>query len=467
MRVMFRVLCLCLIISLARADSVAQTQRATPIQAAHLTSEQEHQRLMDQLHIKTLRRGADGDPTSPFAANYDDARANLYPRLPDPLLLANGSTVTTPKMWWERRRPEIAEEFEREVYGRVPKDTPRVTWELISTKKEKNGEVPVVTKKLSGHLDNSTYPFLSVDIDLTLTMPAEVTAPVPVIMELSWSPEILAALAKRFPQAAPSNSGPTWQAQVLARGWGYATYIPTSVQPDDGDGLTAGVIGLTNRGKPRKLDDWGALRAWAWGASRALDYFETDKTVDAKQVGVAGHSRYGKAALIAMAYDQRFAIGYISSSGEAGAKLFRRNFGERIGNVAGTGEYHWMAGNFLKYAGPLTENDLPVDAHELIALCGPRPIFIGAGATNGDGWADAKGMFMAAVAAGPVYKLLGKTDLGSSAFPPIETAVIDGDVAFRQHSGGHTPAPNWPIFLTFAARYLRTQSSPPLPQGTP
>lgn len=154
------------------------------------------------------------------------------------------------------------------------------------------------------------------------------------------------------------------------------------------------------------------------GEPGVLDYFETDKTVNAKQVGITGHSRYGKAALIAMAYDQRFAIGYISSSGEAGAKLFRRNFGEQIGNVAGTGEYHWMAGNFLKYAGPLTENDLPVDAHELIGLCAPRPIFIGAGATNGDGWVDAKGMFMAAVAAGPVYKLLRKTGLGSNAFPP-------------------------------------------------
>ncbi len=173
------------------------------------------------------------------------------------------------------------------------------------------------------------------------------------------------------------------------------------------------MIGLVNKGQARKLDDWGALRAWAWGASRALDYFETDKSVDAKQVGIEGHSRYGKAALVAMAYDPRFAIAYISSSGEGGAKLFRRNFGEQIGNVAGTGEYHWMAGNFLKYAGPLTENDLPVDAHELIALCAPRPVFIGAGATNGDGWVDAKGMFLAAVGAGPVYKLLGKKGSGN------------------------------------------------------
>lgn len=465
MRKMFPAVCLSLIIPVCRLHSVAQAKAAEPNEPAHLTSEQDHNRLMDQLHITTLRRGADGDPMLPFAANYSEAKASPYSTLPDPLVLANGTKITTAKMWWEQRRPELVEEFDREVYGRVPKNTPHVDWELISTKKEKNGEVPVLTKKLKGHVENSKYPLISVDIDLTLTTPADATAPVPIIMELSLSPEVFAALVKRFPTMDSSDSGPTWQQQVLARGWGYATYLPTSVQPDNGEGLTAGVIGLLNRGQPRQLDDWGALRAWAWGASRILDYFETDKAVDSKQVGLAGHSRYGKAALVAMAYDQRFAVAYISSSGEAGAKLFRRNFGEQIGNVAGAGEYHWMAGNFLKYAGSQTENDLPVDAHELIALCAPRPIFIGAGATNGDGWVDAKGMFLAGVGAGPVYRLLGKKDLGTVEFPPIETALVSGDIAFRQHSGGHTPAPNWPAFLTFAARYLRVQSSPARPQG--
>lgn len=424
-------------------------------QPAHLTSEQDHQRMMDLLHIASLRRGADGDLKSPYAANYDETKANPYPKLPDPLRLKGGKKVTTAKMWWEQRRPEIVEDFGREVYGRMPKNTPKVSWEVISTTKEVNGDVPVITKKLSGHVDNSAYPQVTVNIDLTVTTPAKASGPVPVMMEFSWSPEVLASLAKRFPEMSASTSGPSWQQQVLAKGWGYAVYIPTSVQADNGEGLTQGVIGLLNTGQPRKLDDWGALRAWAWGASRALDYFETDKSLDAKYVGVEGHSRYGKAALVAMAYDQRFAIGYISSSGEGGAKLFRHDFGEQIGNVAGTGEYHWMAGNFLKYAGPLTENDLSVDAHELIALCAPRPIFIGAGATNGDGWADAKGMFLAAVGAGPVYKLLGGKDVGTSEAPPIETALIDGDIAFRQHSAGHTPAPNWPTFLRFAGRYLK------------
>jgi len=203
------------------------------------------------------------------------------------------------------------------------------------------------------------------------------------------------------------------------------------------------------------------LRAWTWGASRALDYFETDKAVDAKQVGIEGLSRYGKAAIVTMAYDERFAIGFIGSSGEGGVKLHRRNFGELVENVAGTGEYHWVCGNFLKYAGPLTWDDLPVDAHELVALCAPRPVFISYGASTGPGaegqWVDQRGSFMAAVAAGPVYRLLGKKDLGTAEFPVVETALIEGEIAYRQHKGGHTTVPNWPTFLKFADRYIKVK----------
>jgi len=427
---------------------------AAPAEPMHMTSEQDHQRAMDALHITALRRGVDGDPKSPHAANYDEAKANPYSKLPDPLVLKNGKRVKTARMWWKRRRPEIVEDFDREILGRVPKSTPRVNWEVTATTKETSGTVPVITKKLAGHVDNSSYPSIKVDIQLTLTTPAYARGPVPVMMEISFSPEVLAAIAKRFPDRQFSYPGPSWQQQVLDRGWGYAVYIPTSLQADNGEGLTQGVIGLVNKGQPRKLDDWGTLRAWAWGASRALDYFETDKSVDAKRVGIEGHSRYGKTALVAMAYDARFAIAYVSSSGAGGATLYRRNFGERMENVAAANEYHWMAENYLKYAGPLTPNDLPVDSHELIALCAPRPVFIGVGAVQGDGWADPQGMFIAEVDAGPVYRLLGKKDLGTADFPAIETALIDGDLGYREHTGGHTPAPNWPTFLTFASRYL-------------
>jgi hypothetical protein len=424
-------------------------------------TEADHQRLMDLLHMTTIRRGRDGNnKESPYYANYDEAKANPFPKLPDPLVLKNGKPVKTAADWWHLRRPEIVEGFDREIYGRVPKIVPKVTWQVAKTTDETVGEVAVVTKQLVGHVDNSAYPQITVDIQLALTTPANATGPVPVVMEFGFGGFGAGRGGARgpLPPGPPGTgrglAGPTWQTQVLAKGWGYAVLNTGSIQADNGAGLTQGIIGLVNQGQPRKLDDWGVLRAWAWGASRALDYMETDKAVDAKRVALEGHSRWGKATIVGMAYDERFANAFVSSSGEGGAKLHRRDWGEIVENVAGSGEYHWMAGNFLKYAGPLNWGDLPVDSHELIALCAPRPVFISAGATNGDGWVDAKGSFMAAAAAGPVYRLLGKKDMGTTEFPPIETPLMDGDVAFRQHSGGHTPAPNWPTFITFAERYF-------------
>ena len=442
------------------APTPATRPAPTPEQLAmRAAAEKDHQRLMDVLGIKELRPGASHDPKMPNPVNYDESKANVYPTLPDPLRLKNGKRVASAQDWWSKRRPEIVEDFDGEILGRVPANVPNVTWEVVSTTDEKIGDVQAVTKRLTGHVDNSAYPKITVNIELTLTTPAHAASPVPVIMELAFSNEFMAAIAKSIPEmmpGGPGNEGPTWQQQVLARGWGYAILSPTSFQADNGAGLTEGIIGLLNKGQPRKPDDWGTLRAWAWGASRALDYFETDKAVDAKQVGVEGHSRFGKTALVAMAYDPRFAVAYISSSGTGGAKLYRHIYGELTENLAATGEYHWMAGNFLKYAGPLTPGDMPVDAHELIALCAPRPVFIGAGASvvGKDGWADPRGMFLGEVAAGPVYRLLRKSDLGTSIYPPIETGLMEGDLSFRQHSGGHTPGPNWPTFLDFASRYL-------------
>ncbi len=417
----------------------------------HLTAEEDHQRIMNLLGIETIRHGVVGNAASPFYANYDESKANPYPQLPDPLLLNNGKRVTTPATWWSTRRPQIVELFDREIYGRAPGHAPGVTWTVLATDSTNVGGINVVTKRLQGHVDNSSYPLINVDVRMDLTTPTDATGAVPVIIEFG---SIGTGKPNASAPPAHSDAVPSWQQQVLAKGWGYAILSPSSIQADNGAGLTEGIIGLCNKGQPRKLDDWGALRAWAWGASRALDYLESDKSVDARRVGIEGHSRWGKAALVTMAYDQRFAIGYISSSGEGGAKLNRRNWGEVVENVAATNEYHWMAGNFLKYAGPLQWSDLPVDSHELIALSAPRPLFIGGGATNGDGWADSKGMFMAAVAASPVYRLLGERGLGATTFPPMETPLIDGDLGFRQHAGGHTPAPNWPTFIEFASRYM-------------
>ena len=439
--------------------AAAQTNRPIDSSAyppiVRLTAEQDHRRLLDILHIDSLRPGPSGNPKAPNAANSDESKATTYTSLPDPLLQKNGAKVTTAEMWWKERRPEIVEDFDREVYGRMPASLPAVTWEVASVTRDSNGTFPVITKKLVGHVDNSAYPLDTVDIQLTLTIPEHADGPVPVIMEFGF----IFPPGFKFPPPPPgaaAPAGPTWQQQLLAKGWGYAVIIPTSYQADNGTGLTKGIIGLVNKGQPRKLDDWGALRAWAWGASRALDYFETDKLVDAKKVGIEGLSRYGKAALVTMAYDQRFAIGFIGSSGEGGAKLHRRNFGEKVENVASSSEYHWMAGNFLKYAGPLTPNDLPVDSHELVALCAPRPVFISCGSPEVEGnWLDDKGMFLAGVYAAPVYELLGKKGLGVTTMPPMETPLIDGEIAFRQHSGGHTTGPNWPTFIKFAERYFK------------
>jgi hypothetical protein len=427
--------------------SIAAQARAADPPPLELTAEQDHKLMLDKLGITEIRQGANGrDPNAPNAANYDESKANPYPVLPDPLLLANGKRVAGASAWWKKRRPELVELFDREIYGRAPQHTPVVSWEVKSTSNETVADRPVVVRKLIGHVDNSSYPAITVDIDLTLTTPAGAKG-VPVIIEFfpaEWASRI------------PPQPKPTWQEQVIARGWAYAILSPSSIQADNGAGLTRGIIGLINKGQPRKPDDWGALKAWAWGASRALDYLQTDADVDAKRAVIEGVSRYGKASLVTLAYEPRFAMGFIGSSGMGGAALARRHWGEMLENVAGSGEYHWMAGNYLKYAGPLSVNDLPVDAHELIALCAPRPVFIGAGnPAQGDGWVDPKGMFMAAAAAGPVYRLLGKKDLGTTEFPPIETSLVAGELAYRQHSGGHTSGPNWPTFLDFASRYFK------------
>jgi len=299
-----------------------------------------------------------------------------------------------------------------------------------------------------GHIDNSRYPSVSPSINLTMYTPANATGPVPMIVTVTAGPGGYGAPKPNAPpstETEPPPGSPLYQ--LLAIGWGYGTMEVGPIQNDYKGGLTSGIIGLMAQGQPRKPDDWGALSAWAWGLSRAMDYFETDKSVDATQMGVEGHSRYGKTALLAAALDPRWAIVYPSCSGELGAKPSRRNWGETVDRVAAS---HWVDENFHKYAGHW--NDLPVDSDELIALVAPRPIFLNGGTT--DQWADPHGAFMAAVAAGPVYRLLGKKDLGATEMPAPDTALVSGEIAFRYHTGGHSDLPDWPTFLEFAQRYL-------------
>ncbi|MFO7301282.1 MAG: acetylxylan esterase [Acidobacteriota bacterium] len=445
-------------------------------------------------------------------ATYDESQANPYPNLPDPLRFEDGRRVTTPEQWQERRA-EILELFEREVYGRTPKETPAVRWEVLQTSRGTNGGVAVVTKELVGRVDNTSYPDLVVNIRASVTTPADAQGPVPVVLSfgatgfgapadpLPNEPEPTTVCQPGGPAAAgrgipapagrgaaagrgavagrgaggpPAPQGPTPQQQALARGWGYATVMTNSIQADNGQGLTCGIIGLVNRGQPRDPDDWGVLAAWAWGASRVVDYFETDRDVDEGRIALYGHSRWGKATLLAAALDPRIAVPYVSSSGHGGAKLHRRKYGELIENVADT-YYYWMAGNYLKYAG--NWDALPVDSHQLIALVAPRPVFLSAGndpqknpdgtiatrvddqgrtvvAQANDAWIDPRGTFMAAVAASPVYELLGRRGIETADFPPLDTKLIAGDIGFHQHPGGHVSGPAWETFYTFAAKYF-------------
>lgn len=437
--------CILLLFVVALISSVSAQWSKEERERIGRFSWEDHHLMMQKLGISELRPGPSGNPDAPDAANTDESKASPYTTLPDPLTFNNGAPVQTPEDW-ERRKGEIFEAFDREMYGRMPESTPAVVWEVVEKATTAVGDYPAITRKLTGRVDNSSFPAISVEIDMTLTLPKDAEGAVPVILEFGWG--------FQFSRSEKSNE-PTWQEQVLAKGWGYAVLIPTSVQADNGAGLREGIIGLVNKGKPRDLDDWGALRAWAWGASRAMDYFETVPEVDASWIVIEGLSRYGKAALVTMAYDPRFAVGCIGSSGAGGAKILRRVFGEQVENLASLGEYHWFAPNFIKYAGPLTPLDLPVDAHELIALCAPRPVFISVGSPKVEGqWIDGRGMFLAAVHAEPVYELLGKQGMGTDTYPPQETALTDGEIAFRQHPGGHTVGPNWPTFLNYAERYF-------------
>jgi hypothetical protein len=438
---------------------------------------QDHQNMMQQLGITKLRPAPSGSvpETDPRAANYDESKANPFPNLPDVLTLKNGRKVTTADMWWKQRRPEILEDFDREVLGRVPPNVPRVTWSVTNTVEGVVGPYPVIGKQLVGRVDNSAHPEIEVNIQMTLVTPADAKGPVPVMMMFGGGGGLPQPAGAPAPQGrggrgapAPGADPPATQ-QLIAGGWGYASISPGSIQADNGAGLTRGIIGLVNKGQFRKPDDWGSLRAWAWGASRGLDYLETDKAVDAKKVGIEGVSRYGKAALVTMAYDTRFALVLVGSSGEGGAKLHRRNFGEAVENLTAQNEYHWMAGNFMKYGtaessfGSKNAGDIPVDAHQLIALCAPRLTFISYGVPErGDAkWLDQQGSYMAAVAAGPVFRLLGAKDLGVSddynkeKMPPVNVGLLDGQLAWRQHDGGHTDGPNWKYFIPWADKFLK------------
>ena len=411
-------------------------------------TEVDYRSTLSRLRLGSLRPGADGwNREAPNAANYDEARVGPAGPLPPLLVMADGRPVASAADWKRGRRRELVALLEREMYGRVPAGAPAIAWETMSVERRTKGGVAVTTRHMVGRPAEARPGAPPLEIELAVTLPIAVEGPVPMVLQLGF-PE-----GFRFPGAPPPDPAVVdWTDRVVARGWGYAILVPASVQPDDGAGLGEGVIGYAAAGRPRASGDWGALRAWAWGAGRALDHLAADPAVDARRVAVAGLSRYGKAALVAMAFDERFAIGLIGSSGAGGAKPLRRDFGERLENLTASGEYHWFAPNFLRYGGPMNVADLPVDAHSLIALVAPRPLFIGAGDFDEDGWVDPRGSWEAARAASEVWRLLGEAGLAAETYPAIDELQAEGRIAFRQHSGGHSNGPNWPAFLEFAAR---------------
>lgn len=483
-----RIFIACLLITqfeVANAQESQQTSN-TP-KPVVFDTQQDRQHMLDQLGITKLRPGKSGNADDPNAANTDESKANPYPKLPELMTMKDGTQVTTPEQWWKQRHPEIIDDFEREVLGRIPDGVPNVEWKLLKSVDKKLGEIDIVEKRLAATVDNSNCPEIRAYIFMSLTVPKDAKKPVPTLMQFGFTWFGLDGEEFEFEgrRGFGSGGGPSKEQLLVEAGWGCATVNAYSIQEDNGGdtgqsfgpprppggGLTRGIIGLTNKGQPRKPDDWGALRAWAWGASRGLDYLESDSDVDAKRVGIDGVSRFGKAALVTMAFDQRFATVLVGSSGEGGASLYRRNFGESVENLASSGGYHWMAGNFLKYAaeessfGSKNASDLPVDAHMLIALCAPRPTFISYGIpAKGDAhWLDQQGSFMAAVAAQPAFRLLGARDLGRSddymkeKMPPVNTDLLEGELAWRQHDGGHTDMPNIPHFIKWMERLWEEQ----------
>lgn len=372
--------------------------------------------------------------------NYDESKTGKY-KLPDPLTLKNGKPVKSAKTWWNERRPEIVSDFCSKIYGKIPTSTPKVTFKVtqIDTVDIKG---KVIKKTIVGQIDNSKFPQGKSAITITLYLPIHSEVPVPLM--------VVASFGFGLPIGV-NNPRPSAPEMVLAAGWGYATVNTSDIQMDSGAGLNDGIIGIVNQGKPRKPDDWGVLAAWSWGLSRALDYFETEKAINPKQIGIQGHSRWGKTALLAGALDQRWAIVFASCSGSMGASLEKRSWGENIDNVAGSGEYHWMAGNFLKYGGHWDQ--MPVDSHELMALIAPRPLFITGGTK--DQWADPHGEFLACVGADPVYRLLGARGVGTTEMPQPDVSLVSGELAFRYHEGGHTDLLDWPVFLEFAKKYFK------------
>ncbi len=399
-----------------------------------------------QAPVTSLGADANGNPRrlaikTGHISNYDESKVAPY-TLPDPLVLSSGQPVRDARAWERQRRPEIMRFYEKEIFGQVPASAPRVTWRVTATEPAAR-EGTVTIKRIAGTMGETADAPV---IPLTLYTPAKAKGRVPIILLVNFGGGTAPAGA-----TAPPGEPPV-AADIISRGWGYATIAYQDIQPDRKTSLDEGVIGRTRRaGETPAPDEWGAISAWAWGASRAIDYLATDSSVNAGRIALFGHSRLGKTALWASANDPRIAAVFSSCAGEMGSALSRRDWGETVDDMVQNFPW-WFSASFQKWAGRW--NEMPVDAHMLIALSAPRPVFLTGG--TADQWADPVGEYLAAVAASPVYRLLGRNGLGVAATqPPLDTPVTGGDLGWHYHTGPHAATPaDWKAFLVFLDKYF-------------